>query len=331
MSDYLSRLLTRSLRPAQTIQPRLAGRYESPSYQDNVVTTPPVDVAGAENPGPGIEDAWHSLPSSAGQPSPALYSQVEPYAFSAETVPDAPAGRMENLQPPAERSLPLQTPSMSKAARSPAGAESVPALGSTCQAPDALTPNSMKDESEVAKDYRVPVETPIQPTSESAAQSAAPTAGDFVHEPLSQAGTQARNSVAQPMTVPQHPENREREHTRALSKNAEPLENAKHKEVAAPAEGEPVTPAAISERILSPSGHTVSVQPHVTGDFRSATSAPSHAAAGSESSEPRTVQVTIGRIEVRAIPPARTPPKRRAASSAMSLDDYLRQRNGEKR
>jgi hypothetical protein len=43
------------------------------------------------------------------------------------------------------------------------------------------------------------------------------------------------------------------------------------------------------------------------------------------------IQVTIGRIEVRATPPPPAREKRQSPSPAMSLDDYLRQRNGDQR
>ena len=39
-----------------------------------------------------------------------------------------------------------------------------------------------------------------------------------------------------------------------------------------------------------------------------------------------TIQVTIGRVEVRAVPPPTSPPKRSSTSVAMTLDDYLRLR-----
>jgi hypothetical protein len=44
-----------------------------------------------------------------------------------------------------------------------------------------------------------------------------------------------------------------------------------------------------------------------------------------------TVHVTIGRIEVRATPPPVPPPKQRTTPPVMSLDDYLRQRDGGRR
>jgi hypothetical protein len=49
------------------------------------------------------------------------------------------------------------------------------------------------------------------------------------------------------------------------------------------------------------------------------------------SKAPPTIQVTIGRVEVRATPPPTpVPKKRRHTAPVMSLDNYLRQRNGGK-
>jgi hypothetical protein len=39
-----------------------------------------------------------------------------------------------------------------------------------------------------------------------------------------------------------------------------------------------------------------------------------------------TIHVTIGRIEVRAVPPVPPPSKARTLSPSLSLDDYLRRR-----
>jgi hypothetical protein len=43
------------------------------------------------------------------------------------------------------------------------------------------------------------------------------------------------------------------------------------------------------------------------------------------------ITVSIGRVEVRAVPPAPEPPRQAAAPAGLSLDDYLRSRDGERR
>ncbi|MEY2159914.1 hypothetical protein [Rhodanobacter sp. FW106-PBR-LB-2-11] len=48
---------------------------------------------------------------------------------------------------------------------------------------------------------------------------------------------------------------------------------------------------------------------------------------GAAASKPA-VHVSIGRLEVRAAPPASAPPRRRDGPQPGSLDDYLRQRGG---
>lgn len=53
---------------------------------------------------------------------------------------------------------------------------------------------------------------------------------------------------------------------------------------------------------------------------------------GSAETSPQAVRVTIGRVEVRGTPPVSTPPPSRPKPGpALSLDDYLRQRNGRRR
>ena len=69
----------------------------------------------------------------------------------------------------------------------------------------------------------------------------------------------------------------------------------------------------------------VVVQPQVTRYLRQTTPAPAEAAARPEPTS--TIQVTIGRIEVRATPPPAKPPsEKRSAPPVMSLDEYLRRR-----
>ncbi|HEX4953034.1 MAG TPA: hypothetical protein VF017_06540 [Thermoanaerobaculia bacterium] len=56
------------------------------------------------------------------------------------------------------------------------------------------------------------------------------------------------------------------------------------------------------------------------------------ASAARRSEAPPRVEVTIGRIEVRATStPSAAPARRAAGASAMSLEDYLRRRDGRQR
>jgi hypothetical protein len=81
----------------------------------------------------------------------------------------------------------------------------------------------------------------------------------------------------------------------------------------------PVKPARITVRSEQLAAAPASVQSAQTTSVR---------AESSESPE-STIQVTIGRIEIRATQtPDKPAPKPRAASTTMSLDDYLKQRNG---
>lgn len=89
----------------------------------------------------------------------------------------------------------------------------------------------------------------------------------------------------------------------------------------------PETPT--QSQALRPPTPGVIVQPQVTSSIHPV------AIGSAEPVEPSrpapTIQVTIGRIEVRATPPpASTQPKPRPASPVMSLDEYLRQRGGGK-
>ena len=82
----------------------------------------------------------------------------------------------------------------------------------------------------------------------------------------------------------------------------------------------------VSDHLVRPSRPAMAIlQPQVTLYYEPPASAPPEAPARPEPAP--TIQVTIGRIEVRATPPPAPPPQRqRSASPVMSLDEYLRQR-----
>ena len=92
----------------------------------------------------------------------------------------------------------------------------------------------------------------------------------------------------------------------------------------------PVEPSRLAERGLAAFPTVVVAQPHVT--LRPASEAATPVPATPPPAP--TIRVTIGRIEVRAIPPPATPaPRARPPqpNPAPSLEDYLKQRNGGRR
>jgi hypothetical protein len=54
----------------------------------------------------------------------------------------------------------------------------------------------------------------------------------------------------------------------------------------------------------------------------------SHRRLGLPAGEPDEIQIHIGRIEVTAVPPPAPPPASRPTSRSVSLDEYLRRRDG---
>jgi hypothetical protein len=89
-------------------------------------------------------------------------------------------------------------------------------------------------------------------------------------------------------------------------------------------------PKPASPQVEPASLQTPRVPPAVQspGTFRPKASDPQATPPG----QPTTIQVTIGRIEVHAAPPpAATGSRKSRSTPLMSLEDYLKQRNGEKR
>ena len=112
-------------------------------------------------------------------------------------------------------------------------------------------------------------------------------------------------------------------------------ERASHSSLPAP---RPEQPAG-SESFADPADRRIVVQPRVSPLPQSTSESDIRYSEGYQSrreqilqqrAEPQTptINVTIGRIEVKALPPAATtPPPRKPTPSLMSLDEYMRRRN----
>ena len=95
--------------------------------------------------------------------------------------------------------------------------------------------------------------------------------------------------------------------------------------------GTTITPVVLSAMSPMPVEKTPAIRPAVVTFSPASLVSPSEAIASPQpASSLPTIHVTIGRIEVRATPPAATQPKPRSVSPVMNLDEYLRQRGGGK-
>ena len=131
---------------------------------------------------------------------------------------------------------------------------------------------------------------------------------------------------ADSLSVPAPPERLVRESVREVSRTevSVPTQKPRVKRVAAPQEAP--APAHLTPRPPAPSPFAPMIKP-------AAPTAPPFDEKRGEAPPQPTIQVTIGRIEVRATPaPTRKPANNAATSTgALSLDDYLSQRAGGRR
>jgi len=157
----------------------------------------------------------------------------------------------------------------------------------------------------------------------------APAAGVVArqhHPTLAPAFEQA---IVEPMISPAAPSPVESIGARTVATTPAGLAERENRAALEPAISRPKPSPDETTRPIAPA--PVVVQPHVTPAPRVEPAAPAPAEPMATHKPAPTIQVTIGRIEVRATPPPVPPPKQRSTPLVMSLDDYLRQRNGGRR
>ncbi len=319
MSDYLSNLVARTRNAAEVIQPRLASRFE------------PVQTQGS------LGRAQPSIPSTLPSTTDA---ELE---FNAEhAVGSSPASLAQSLR------------SQSLRSRAPVGQPvvvPVPQFSSNDDRPSATKratamPTVINDMDEAA------------PAMQSASpRPPAPRLGDFemrptpvlpwaAERPIDQAAEdghrQSQSARWQMVEVPLTRVESVVESVYEIERIVETVgtgyrAETDKREAHATGEmitgelGKPTYRAATHSALAQPQPLArVIAQPNVTiaPTIRAATSVATQPARNEISAAAPTIQVTIGRIEVRATPP--TPAAGRKANTApiMSLDDYLRARNG---
>jgi len=316
MSDFLTNLVTRSVGAAPVIQPRLPSLFEpAKPYMGSFAEASPrveevVREAGLET---AVENADRlSVLPREGQ-APVTKSGAERSASQDLLLPTAQPVRADESSRGRAARKPDGIPSQSKSAIPRENAPDVQ------PAPAQVPPdkkNALSPRSSEAANY----DRRTAPVPAVSAQERNAAIGDLFAPavlPKSTAEVPGQSAVQHSATGSEVPKSASRNltpakvdvprefHQTAESHAQSPLvEPARSQDIA------PRTPAAIA--------------PASAPSFEFARHVPP---APRVSPPEQTIQVTIGRIEVRAVSQAATP-KQRAASPVMSLNDYLQSRRG---
>ena len=375
MSGYLSNLILRQLEPGETVQPRLASRFEPPStgrsfaahgsLGDTQELDAPAALGEIEIESEPTTDLLSTIfrpqvaPSRAAQSAAPLHqsaSALDEHAAPIQTKAatgqaQTPTGRQTAFEPvhaqPIERLAPkMNTPTPARASKPPqivqpikpdvatparaerqaqvdaskgglttsVHAERVAAIEPTASDGDEQHRAPRKHETSVTKEQDtapLPQLSALVPAESHEGRRRARSSNKAARAPSAdEVGPQER---AHALPLARHAQPNERLITDGVSSAAGPRPGKATDEPPLPQVVPPDRPATnlvAHPRIARPAGPKV-VQ---VGPDEVAESAP-------------IINVTIGRIEVRATnaPPA---PRRQSAAPLMSLDDYLRQRAG---
>lgn len=326
MNDYLNNLAARSLNSTAALQPRLASLFEPPSGANRLISRQPFRLE--------ILD---------GEPT-SERSELEP----AQDMPsaDLPVRRYNQTPPPTPVSLqPSKTTSQQAPNQLPFG--NLKSNASQAPMPTASQPSVLNfpDQS-----------VPEQPALPSSAISNEPAS----HQSLAE--EQKTQSLPQPViqqriiervvtlaeSLPTAtPTTRPSTSTRAVTQQnvMQPTEPALKptESTATPAPPPAISPVVqqrTTERVVTPAESLPTVPPRlepppttiqssdiVQPQVRPYVKPVAPVLAQPPISEPTPViQITIGRIEVRATPPSTPPQKQRTAPPVMNLEEYLRHR-----
>ncbi len=301
MNDYLDTLLACTLRPQETIQPRRRGRYEPLNYSRGLAMAPPLDPTGSEAADLVEEEVSRIAPSSPMRAPPA---PIGPLAVKPSALPQT--GEVPHASAP-------KTAFLGAPASPPATGRNLPPVGLE------PTPSSMAGSVQAGEDAGAPRNNGLEPTSSSAPKPAflgAPASPPATGRNLPPVGLEPTSSSATGPVQAGEDAGAPRDRRAPVVKSVVSPLSHPERQPAAIAGNEPLTPA-LQPRPVSP------VPPRLNPVSQPAFGESSNLRAA----EAPTIQVTIGRIEVRATPPAAPVPKPRPASPTLSLDDYLRQRN----
>jgi hypothetical protein len=321
VNDYLSSLITRNINPKGELQPRLGSIFEPLLPRGGAVTGSIFDLPGDEVEPTPVEMLGEALAPPLrparrqGLGEPFAAGDLPASSLEVKAASPGAATAASDRQPSGTAPMPL-APVQARTAFRPPASHSSPTLvplqgqGSVlAPAPSApLVERAPRQASWDKPTVSLPAaeeESPAEPSVGAMARR-----GRRMLELAPRmllARYQDKAGEAETMGAPRSSPAEGERHTA--------LEPAMTRPEPRPADG--VFPAAAAP---------ITALPRVKPYLGPTPPAPAQAAAQLEP----TIQVTIGRIEVRATPPAQ-PPKQRSEPPVMSLDEYLRQRSGERR
>lgn len=296
MGDFLGNIVAESLNLRQVVRPRPVSRFEPVQPAGHPAWAPPDEEEVWSPPAaPGESEATYTEPTPS---RPGRQPDLRPPTLP-EVSPLRPAGILgrDVPGPPAPRRIspPDLGPELGTHPRPP----QAPVPEATNGAPGPRQPGQPPRAFEKAPPVAAALRPELEPRGESTAPRTEGLPGPLVAEGLSPAPVDLPRSLPGPTPESGPPPKIE-------IKPA--IERLIHKSPKGPA---------------GPSGESVQTTPPTS---RPTQPGARGRVAGPSAPEP-TIQVTIGRIEVRATRSVEPPPKRPAAPKPMGLDEYLRQRH----
>ncbi len=325
MSDFLNNLIAKVQSPGEAIQPRLGPLYGSPPMNFFPTTGEPaldleteVDAPASSEPFVGAPPLFELADNALADPPASARSAALPGAANPPRRNDSFTRPEMDSRSTAEEQAFQHTPNASSPFAAPslrAGAES------DMQDKKSVRSSVIADEKFAPLSNRVAAELmpPPLPEAKMARPTRASNISSETEKPMpstAQSGVVIARGEARPALRDFH--SAESEKRPALRESLRPPE------AAVAASSAPLSPFAT----LSPSLGPPQLRPYLTSPLASA----QHASAAQPQAP--TIRVNIGRIEVRAVTPPATlasPFTRRRSGPQLSLEDYLKQRNGGRR
>ena len=347
MSDYLSRLVDRSLDRTEVIKPRLASFFE-PSVQGAVFG----DESGSERldafstsdePVYGtLQSVWRSdqtpqLNSAALQPAGSGSQQTpgQPRLgmtrqASSSSVPPEVTAQSLRKTPQQKSSQDLPAPSNDEnyvvspgaaAERSRSSARELATHPITIESSPPTSPEVTAQQSAVRMVQQESDPEMLAPPSSSGDENYVASPGAAAERNRSS----AREPAIQPITIESPPTSPEITAQQSTGRMVQQESDHEMLTPSSPGDGETYQPPRVTAERNRESTREPPIQPIPIEQIVPHKTRPR----ASEPAEPAVIRVTIGRIEVRATTPPLPPaPRAHPRGPSLTLDDYLKKRNG---